>query len=121
MIKSSITLTALQSVVREMKAKDGSKIQALIIPLEANNLKEVGGKVYLNLVHFEMKESKDYATHITKQSLPKEVYEKQTQDDKDAMPLLGNLKLDGATSSSSSTSAPASMDIDVEDGDNLPF
>lgn len=120
-ISAKINLRQLQSTVRVMKTKSGD-IECMIIPIVGNNLVKGEKGVYLDLIGFELKEKigdrKD--THLVKQSLPKEVIEKMTDEQKHAMPILGNMVLWGFQE-------PAPNNIDVgemaseESGDDLPF
>ncbi len=111
---TSINLAGLKnaSVIMSGKNKD---VECLLIPIELANLnKSEKGGIYLNLIHFEMKEPKDYGDHIVKQSLPKEVREKMSEEEQKAMPILGNSKFAGQAK----TEATAEK---VEDEGNLPF
>ena len=92
LITGSINLAALTHVKMEVKGKSG-QVKGVFIPLDVNKIQEhEKGGVFLNVVGFEMKEEKDWATHIVKQSLSKEVREKMSKEELEAMPILGNLK-----------------------------
>lgn len=118
-IFGSINLAAFKHVEMETKGKSGM-VKGIFIPLEANKLeKHEKGGIYFNIAAFQMKEPKEYATHIVKQSLPKEVREKMTDEEKNAEPLFGNLKV--------SSGEPTPANNDAGEGkvfkpeDNLPF
>jgi len=65
---------------------------------------------------FELKEIKDNQTHLIKQSLPKEIYKAQTEEEKRAMPILGNVStFEASTSESVSSIEP------LPAGTKLPF
>src|SRR5690606_13345668 len=99
------------TVLKSGKNKD---VDCLLIPIDQNSLfKSEKGGVYLNLIHFEMKEPKDYGDHIVKQSLPKEVRESMSDEEKQSQPILGNSKFEFTASEAS---APV---VDTED--DLPF
>lgn len=111
-----INLANLIGAVRFENAESGP-VECLIIPLEANHLFKGKSGIYLDLAAFDLKEIKDNQTHLIKQSLPKEVYQKQTEEERKAMPILGNV-----SQWEDSTSEPV---IDTENtlpaGSNLPF
>ena len=112
---SSINLAALKHavIVNHGKNKD---VPCVVIPIEPNHLyKSDKGGLYLNLIHFEMKEEKEYGTHIIKQSLPKEVREAMSDEEKNAMPILGNSKF-GEYTPNNEASAPV-----IGSDDDLPF
>ena len=116
-ISTKLNLAALHHTRMEMKGQNGM-VDVLIIPIEKNNLYKGEKGLYLNLTHIEVKnkvgDSKD--THLVKQDLQKEVYEKMTEEQKKAMPILGNSIL---WSSSGSNEAPLSAPIG--ENDPLPF
>lgn len=95
MITGKLNLAALTHVKLELDGQKG-KVKGIFIPLEINDLfegaEDKGGGIYLNIVAFDMKEPKEYATHIMKQSFSKEKREKMTKEEQDALPILGNLK-----------------------------
>ena len=112
---TSINLAALQNaaIIKSGKNKD---VDCLLIPIELANLfKSEKGGVYLNLIHFEMKDVKDYGDHIVKQSFSKEVREKMTEEERKAIPILGNSKLSEIGTYTEATAKT------YEDGDDLPF
>lgn len=115
-ITGKINLTKLVSVLTERKGKDGM-VEGIFIPIEKNHLfKSDKGNVYLDLSAWQIKEPKDDGdTHIMKQSLPKEVYEAMSDEDKKAMPIIGNLKTWG------SGEAREEEATKVEADDDLPF
>lgn len=95
-----VNLAALKHTVQTMKGASGADIEVLIIPIGANHLFRGEKGLYLDLTAFELKEVKDKNTHLLKQSLPKEVYTAQSDEDKKAMPIFGNvLTWDGGTGS----------------------
>lgn len=122
MITGKIDLTQLKNIVKDMKGKNGTT-KCLILPIDANHL-YIGknGNVYLDLVAFALeKESQFGDTHIVKQSLPKDVREKMTDEEKKAQPILGNMKVGtGAQSSTPNTMSTNDLSLDEMD-DDLPF
>ncbi|QIL40998.1 hypothetical protein G7074_18030 [Pedobacter sp. HDW13] len=91
-ISTKINLAGLKHSVREIKGQGGKMVKCLVIPIEINNLYQGEKGVYLDLEGFEIRnkvgDSKD--THLVKQSLPKELYNKLTDEQKKAIPLLGS-------------------------------
>lgn len=89
MITGSINLTALKSAVQEVPSKNGGKVKALIIPLEANYLEQhSNGSIYLNIAAWE-KETQ-YSTHYITHNLKKDLREKLKAEGIQT-PILGNL------------------------------
>lgn len=110
-----LNLSNLISAVRFENGETGP-VECLIIPIEANHLFKGKSGIYLDLTAFDLKEIKDNQTHLIKQSLPKEVYQNQTDDEKKAMPILGNVStfIGGTSEPLSSTEAQPA-------GTKLPF
>ena len=73
-------------------------LRCLVIPVEDNNILVTTDEnnhpkaAYIDLTAWELKNPKYDETHMVKQSLPKEVREKMTDEKKKAMPILGGLK-----------------------------
>jgi len=119
-ISTKVNLAGLKNaaIIKSGKNKD---VDCILIPIEQNHLfKSEKGAVYLDLQGFEYKsqkaDSKD--THLVKQSLPKEVFEKMTDDEKKAMPILGNHIVWGGQSGGERTEAAATT---AASEDDLPF
>lgn len=110
-----LNLSNLKGVVRFEAAETGP-VECLIIPIEANHLFKGKSGIYLDLTAFELKEIKDNQTHLIKQSLPKEVYQGQTEEEKRAMPILGNVATFEAVSSE-----PVISPEPLAAGTKLPF
>jgi len=119
-IGGKIDLTQLIHVTQMQKAKKGKEVEVLVIPIEANNLfKGKDGNIYMDIIAFELKEEKEWSTHLVKQSLSKDVRAKMSKDEINDMPILGNLKVgiggEGAAPKS------ASGGDTLEASDDLPF
>jgi hypothetical protein len=110
-----LNLSNLKGVVR-YEAGETGPVECLIIPIEANHLFKGKSGIYLDLTAFELKEIKDNQTHLIKQSLPKEVYQKQTEEEKKTMPILGNVSTFEAVSSE-----PVISSEPLAAGTKLPF
>lgn len=114
-----LNLANLYCVVRGEKMTDGSIKECLIIPIENNHLFKGGKGVYLDLMAFpfESKIEGNKATHIIKQSLPKEVFQALTDAQKKSMPIMGDVTVWGAPSSE-----PVSdVNTTLEPNSDLPF
>ena len=120
LITGSVNLAALTHVKMEVKGKSG-QVKGVFIPLDVNKLSEhEKGGVFLNVVGFEMKEPKEYGTHIVKQSLSKEVREKMSKEELEAMPILGNLKASDSQPAATDSNAAPDKTFKPDDKD-LPF
>lgn len=93
MIGGKINLAKLKHVLMEKKGKGGNPVKGIFIPIKLNDLFEgKDGNVYLDIIAFEVKEKKEgFGTHIVKQSLPKEIREGMTEEQKNNEPIIGNL------------------------------
>jgi len=97
-----LNLATLKCVVKPQTNKAGQQVDCLIIPIDVNNIfrGEKGG-MYLDLTAFPIDPTKRHAdskdSHLVKQIFPKEVYEKWTEEEKKAQPIVGNvITWDGA-------------------------
>ena len=118
-ISVKLNLAALKCVVKPQKTQSGEMIDVLIIPIVANNLfRGDKGGVYLDLTAFETDPTKRIAgskdTHIVKQALPKDLYDKMTEEERRATPIIGNAILWESTR----TEIPAQ---EIGESDDLPF
>ena len=116
-LTSKINLTGLKPSRKLINGKSG-QIDCLVIPIKENHLfiGEKGG-LYLDLQHHEIKNPKkdQNDSHLVKQSLPKEVYEKMTDQEKQEMPILGNSR-----TWTSQSNEPQLSEAQNEE-DDLPF
>lgn len=101
-------------------------LRCLVIPVEDNNIFVTTDEnnhpkaAYLDLTAWALKNPKYEETHMIKQSLPKEVREKMTDEEKKAMPILGGLKPANfeAQNGASTCDTPFAQAQDLSD---LPF
>jgi len=117
-ISGKLNLMQLKAAIRSMNGKSGP-IDCLVIPIEANHLFRGDKGIYLDLIAFENKAKNDVIkdTHLVKQSLPKEVFEAMTEDEKKSQPILGNLRVWGEF-----IEQPPHSDMAVQDEiTGLPF
>jgi hypothetical protein len=110
-----LNLSNLKCAVRFENGHNGP-VECLIIPIEANYLFKGKSGIYLDLAAFELKEPKDNQTHLVKQSLPKEVFQKQTEEERRAMPILGNI-----STFENNSGEPTSPTESLPLGSDLPF
>jgi hypothetical protein len=89
-----IDLTAFAGVGKiNLSGKDGKQKKCLVIPIEENHLYEGEKGIYADFIAWEMREKKENgATHLIKQSLPKEVREAMSDVEKRALPIFGDLR-----------------------------
>jgi len=78
--------------VRTIKGKTAMK-RCLIVPIDDNPCFFLGEKdCYLNLVAIESTNSQYGDTHFVVGDMPREVRESMTQEQRNALPILGNIK-----------------------------
>lgn len=89
-----IDLTAFAGVgTINLTGKDGKVKRCLVIPIEENHLYEGEKGIYADFIAWEMREKKENgATHLIKQSLPKEIRDGLTDLEKRALPIFGDLR-----------------------------
>lgn len=117
-ISIKLNLAGLKHAVRIEKGQSGEQ-ECIIIPIAKNNLFKGEKGLYLDLTAIEIKDRSKQAadqkdTHLVKQNLRKELYEKMTEEQRKAMPILGNAVV------WSGSSEPA-LNEPTAEGDDLPF
>jgi len=120
-----IDLTAFAGVgTINLTRKDSKVKRCLVIPIEENHLYEGEKGIYADFIAWEMREKKENgATHLIKQSLPKEVREAMSEEEKRALPIFGDLR-DAMTEKKEmeTYSVPAQAGYATEPPvDDLPF
>jgi hypothetical protein len=121
-----IDLTAFAGVgTINLTGKSGKPKKCLVIPIEDNHLYEGEKGIYADFIAWEMRERKENgATHLIKQSLPKEVRDGLTDLEKRALPIFGDLR-DAMTEKKEmetySVPAQAGYATAPEPVDDLPF
>lgn len=105
----------------------GEVLRCLVIPVEENHLfvstdeNNRPKAAYLDLSAWEMQNPKYEETHFIKQSLPKEVREQMTEEQKKSQPILGGMKpieIKPLENNAGTCDAPFAQ---VSDMDGLPF
>ena len=131
-ISIKINLKQLKHVEREMTGKDGvTKIKVLIIPMDENMIYQGEKGAYLNLTAIEIKDRSKFSadqkdTHLVKQDIPKAKYDLMSDEQRMALPILGNAILWGRQESApveSSEISNSAVDayMDNAEVDDLPF
>lgn len=127
MERAKINLAALPSHKIVKVNVGGEPVDAILIPIAKNNLfLSDKGNVFMDLVLFENKEplkDKDgliIQTHMIKQSLPKDVREKQTKEEKMNQPIIGSACIIGNFVRDEKP-AIQDEDVSVPEEDDLPF
>lgn len=121
-----INLLKMQNAcIVSVKGKSATK-RGVFIPIDDNNLfisadADLKPKAaYIDIAVWENKQPTRFGdTHSIRQSLPKDVLERMTDEEKKAIPYIGNMKPFEQVNASNSVAAPyASVDNDMDD---LPF
>lgn len=110
-----INLAGLKHTVQKMKGASG-EVEVLIIPVDANFLFRGDKGMYLDLVAWAIENPKYEDTHMLKQSLPKEVAEKQSKEEKYAMPIMGGIRPFKGGGGSNEAAV-----VESKSGDKLPW
>lgn len=101
-------------------------LRCLVIPIEDNNIfistdeNNRPKAAYLDLTAWALKNPKYEETYMIKQSLPKEVREKMTDEEKKAMPILGGLKPVNYEAQNAAATCDAPF-AQTQNLDDLPF
>lgn len=91
-ISLKTNLLTLQGATRmDIKGKNGD-VKCLVIPIELANLYDGEKGVYLDQTALPIANPKEGSkdTHIIKQSFGKEKFAAMTQEEKNAIPIMGN-------------------------------
>lgn len=114
--------------VMNIKGKTSSK-QCVCIPIEDNhlfvsadeNLKAKAVYADINANQYENGKSQYGDTHYLRLSVPKDVREKMTDDEKKAIPYLGNMKVSQLQQAQSAEVSSPDYFVPEEEKDDLPF
>lgn len=104
----------------------GEVLRCLVIPIEENNIfvstddNNRPKAAYLDLTAWALQNPKYDETHMIKQSLPKEVREKMTDEEKKAMPILGGMRPASLEVQNAATTCDAPF-AQTQNSDDLPF
>ncbi len=104
-----------EAFVYNFKGKTATR-KCIVIPVDNNPAIYVGEKcAYLNLNAFEVTNPQYDDTHAISESLPKEVREAMSEEERRNMPIVGNMR------PFKSQQMQASGTVTVGDGDDCPF
>jgi len=120
MIVGKINLAKFMHVITKKKNKAGEEIEGIFIPIEMNHLfKSDKGNIFLDLVAFDAVNEEYKQTHAIKQSLPREVYDAMSEDERKSTPFIGHLN----AKPGGGEGEPNTMNDDFTDEgeDDLPF
>ena len=104
----------------------GEVLRCLVIPIEENNIfvstddNNRPKAAYLDLTAWALQNPKYDETHMIKQSLPKDVREKMTDEEKKAMPILGGMRPVSFEVQNAATTCDAPF-AQTQNLDDLPF
>lgn len=104
----------------------GEVLRCLVIPIEENNIfvstddNNRPKAAYLDLTAWALQNPKYDETHMIKQSLPKKVREKMTDEEKKAMPILGGMRPASFEVQNAATTCDAPF-AQTQNLDDLPF
>lgn len=106
--------------LKNLTGKTATK-RCIIIPIDDNPSMFLGEKgCYLNMSAFETQNNQYGDTHLLKPNLPKEVRERMTDEERNAVPILGNM----APMRPSEQQVNGSVDVNAPEGqqqNDLPF
>lgn len=89
----SIDLLKLQgAALQDLRAADGSVKRCLVLPLWEAGLYEGKRGVYLDLRAVELQNPQFEDTHFVKQSVSADRYKAMSEEERSAMPIIGNLR-----------------------------
>lgn len=120
-ISGKINLTQLKHKVLKLQGKNGL-IDCVVLPIEANSFIKGEKGIYFDIAAYELKEKRENQTHLLKQSFPKEVFERMTEQQKTSIPIIGSMTVWGPREPE-----PVKVDIEMpavitpELADGLPF
>lgn len=97
--------------------------KCVLISVDDNAEIFVGEKgIYLNITAIEMKQSSQFGdTHFLKGNLDKEAFEKLTDEERKALPIIGNMRPIESRRVEQPAEPIADADITPADDDDLPF
>jgi len=121
MISGKINLAMFKHAIQTKKKKNGEEVECIVIPIVDNNLfKSDNGNVYLDLIAFDSVKTEYKQTHLVKQSLPKEIREAMSEEERKSQPIIGNLNANMTPSEQQPNTIEPEHGFN-EDEDDLPF
>ncbi len=97
--------------------------KCVLIPVDGNGEIYVGEKgIYLNLTAIEMKQASQFGdTHFLKGNLDKDAFAKLTEEERKALPIVGNMRPIERRQAEQPAEPIADGDITPADDEDLPF
>lgn len=91
--------------------------KCLVIPIDDSGLFPGEKGIYADITAWEKREIRGKDTHLLRQNFPREMYDTMTEEERNAMPILGSVR------PVAPKEPPATEDIDTGniDLDDLPF
>jgi hypothetical protein len=121
MITLKLNLRQLKHAL--MTTPKGAKV--IVIPIVDNNLFEGKEGIYLDIVGFDYEDKtlgKQYPdTHLLKQSFKKEELAAMSEDQKMALPILGNARVASGTAHAEPAPKDLNNGVVAKGIDDLPF
>jgi len=115
------------SCVISVKGKTGEK-KGVFVPIEDNDIfvttdeNNKAKGAYFNFAVFENKQVGKYGdTHMIKQSIGKDARSKMSEEEKRAIPILGNMKPMEFQNATHAVEVPVTPVAQEEEDDSLPF
>lgn len=102
--------------VTNIKGRTATK-RCLCIPIEDSGLFLGQKGVYLNLTAFEMRNPQYGDTHCVKVSFDKDVYEKMTEEERKANPIIGGMRM----IERQTEQIQVTTTVETEEEEELPF
>jgi hypothetical protein len=88
-----INLTRIPGAIfSKLTGKTGIPTDCIIIPVDSAGLFRGEKGIYLDATALEFKEQKYADSHFIKMSVPKEIWDTLTDEQKNAIPIIGGLK-----------------------------
>ena len=95
--------------------------RCLVIPIDDSGVYLGEKGVYLNLMAVEMQEQRYGDTHFLKQSLPKDMYQNMSDEERRAQPIFGALRPIKSQQRQMNVTQTIDATEVVRDPDDLPF
>ena len=115
------------SCVISVKGKTGEK-KGVFVPIEDNDIfvttdeNNKAKGAYFNFAVFENKQVGKYGdTHMIKQSIGKDARSKMSDEEKRAIPILGNMKPMEFNNATHAVEPPVAPVVQEEEDDSFPF
>lgn len=95
--------------------------RCVVIPIDDSNLFLGEKGLYLDLSALELNEPKYQESHCIKQSLPQEVFEKMSEEERKATPIVGGMRVMEKKQTAIAIDTTYDASAAVDDPADLPF